>query len=207
VASELEPPAMPAERLKADGWTYQGDAVETVYKISSIKVLSATIEYEDTTTRDAVREATDGTLDHRIRFFTGSRLKFSPSLPMGTTIKMVSGKIRGEATKEFAHRLRDRGLEDLTEGEEITAPAGDDKEAKLTEYTATNPLPDYPDAELPVQCWAAFWIQEGAVRFITGGYPTVELASHLGLNADNDLFTRSPDEYRDYFFSLLQDVG
>ena len=205
------PPSVPEQALDDGGWAFVEESVETLFELAAASIRGATVEYADERTRTALREGTDGAVDHRIRFFAATRLGFSPPLPPGVTPSMVAPTLRSEAKRSFADRLRGRGLADVSEGRSERIRVADRSRARLTKYTATDPLEDVEEltggtAELPLECWIAVWTSSSDVTIVTGGYPAVELASQFGLDSEDDALTQSPDSYREEFISLTRDV-
>lgn len=203
--TDPEPPTLP-DVLATDAWTLRDETVETVQKTMGVSVVSATQQFEDRETREALRAATDDTIDAQVRFFAGSNIEFSPSLPLGMTAKMAAPTIRSEAHDEFVGRLERQALQDVTELEESERNLDGDRTAHVTEFSATHPLSRDVEDTLPLTCWLAVWVDDGAARVVTAGHPSVELADHLGLNGDHPELARSPTDYREEFFEMVNQV-
>lgn len=201
------PPSVPESALDDGGWAFVDESTETLFELAGMRIRGTTVEYEDERTREALRDATDDALDHRIRFFAATRLAFQPPLPAGT-VSMVAPTLRREANERFADRLRERGLVAVEQGRSERIRVADRTRARLTKYTAADPLDGPSDdagTDLPLACWIAVWTGSSDATIVTGGYPTVELATQFGLDGP-DLLARSPDSYRDEFISLTRDV-
>ena len=204
----LAPPSVPESDLADGGWEFVDDTVETLFELVGVRIRGATVEYEDERTRESLHAATDGTVDHRVRFFAATRLAFEPSLPPGVTPSIVAPTLRSEAKRTFADRLRERGLTDIQQGRSERIRVADRSRARLTKYTAVDPLADVQGGDatdLPLECWIAVWTSSSDATVVTGGYPAVELVTQFGLDGP-DLLARSPDSYRDEFVSLTRTV-
>ena len=213
------PPAVPTDTLDAGGWDLVEETTETVFEVSTTRIYAATRHYEDERTRTALREATG--LDRTVRFFAATRLVFEPPLPPLVTPGMAGPILRTEVRRSFTDRLRERGLQNVERADSKRMRVADGRRARLTKYTATDPLAD-SDAtvaaqSLPLECWVAVWTRSKTARVVTGGYPAVTLAEHFGIDAgghtdadghieaDSPL-TRTRDEFHDEFLDLLRAV-
>jgi len=198
---------MPADPLElssdeAEGWELVEESVETLFELPGARIRGTIRQYEDERTRAALREATDGAVDRPIRFFATTRLEFEPPLPPGASPAIIVPTLRPHAQRDFADRLRDRGLTGVDrEGRErIRLP--DRTGVRLVRYTATDPVPD-ADAELPLECWLGIWT-DGTVNLATSGYPAVPLASQFDLDTDEPSLRKTGNDYREEFRSLLR---
>jgi hypothetical protein len=202
MATDPEPLELPAD--ERDGWAVVDGSVETLFELPTVRVRGTVRQYEDERTREALYEATDGGMDHTIRFFATTRLGFEPPLPPGTTPAMIVPVLRPEARQSFTDRLHDRGLTDVEQTGRERIRLGDRTRVRLTRYTAVDPLPG-TDVELPLECWLGVWT-DGTVNVATSGYPTVPLAAQFDLEADEQLLGKSGNDYREEFRSLLRAV-
>ena len=196
---------MPTDRLESGGWERTHESVDTVFRLPAMRVRGSTVKYEDERTRGALATATDETLDESTRFVAGTRLTFEPPLPPGTTAVMVAPTLKSEARRTFANRLRERGLVDVERDGSQKLLVGNRRRATVTKFTAVNPLDDW-DRQLPLACWVAVWTDTDYATVVTGGHPTVVLASHLGLDTTDETLRRSGESYREEFFTLLRGV-
>lgn len=203
--TDPDPPSIPTELLEAGGWTLTDEFVETVYEISALRVRGATREYEDRRLRTTLRDASDGRLDHRLRFVAVTRLGFQPSLPFGVTPTLVLPTIRSEAEDEFKTRLRNHGLTDVEREESQRVRVAGRRRARLTKFSATDPF-EGSEKTVSLECWVTAWTHAGNTTIVTGGYPAVTLSSHLELEDSGECLSRSGQEYREEFIELLQSV-
>ena len=196
---------MPTDQLGSGGWERAHESVDTVFQLPAMRVRGSTVQYEDERTRRALAAATDETLDESTRFFAGTRLTFDPPLPPGATAVMIAPTLKSEARRTFASRLRERGLVDVARDGSQQIRVGDRRRATVTKFAAVNPLDDW-DQQLPLACWVAVWTDTDSATIVTGGHPTVALASHLGLDTTDEPLRRSGESYREEFFRLLRAV-
>jgi len=197
-------PTLPEEKLAAGGWERVEETTETLFELPGIRVRGRTCRYEDERTRRALRAATDGRVDHPIRFFAATRLSFDPPLPPGVSPALVAPTLRSEARRTFARRLRDRGLADVERRRSERLRVADGTRARLRKYAATD-CPAGEASDLPLECWLAVWTTADAALVVTGGYPAVTLADRFGVAGE--ALARVPGAYREEFFSLLRGVG
>lgn len=202
----LTPPAAPENSLETGGWELAEEYTETVFELPAMRVQGVTRRYEDERSRARLRERAGGDLEHPVRFFAVTRLVFEPPLPPGVGTAMVAPTVRSEARKAFARRLEERGLEDVTRDRSERFRLPDRTSVRLWRYTAADPLPQL-DSELPLECWVAIWTGSDALFVVTGGHPTVALASLFPDAPESEALTRSPSEFRDAFLELLRETG
>jgi hypothetical protein len=194
-------PSVSAEKL--DGWELADEAVETVFKLPAARVVGATRQYEDEQTRAAVREATDGEIDHKWRFFAATRLGFEPMLPPGTLPSMILPTMQTEARKKFEQRLESRGVEDVQRARTERVRVRSGNRARLTRYDGRDPV---VDGGVPVTGWVGVWNDGTDFFVVTGGYPGVPLADGLGIE-NGDPLRRTPNEAQTELMDLLRDVS
>jgi len=194
-------PAFPEVAVEMAGWRLAAESVETLFRLAGARVRGATRRFEDERTRQAVREATDGRIDHQWRFVAVTSLGFEPSLPPGAA-PMVVPMVRREATTAFADRLRERGLEGVRErgDERIRLDSG--SRARLTRYGASDPI----GGGVPVVGWVCVWTAGGDIFVVTGGYPDGRLADLLALDEPDPILARSENEYRAEFLDIFGHV-
>jgi len=202
MASDPAPLELPEDQRDAGGWKLVEESVETLFELPGVRVRGTMRRYEDERTRAALREATDGAIDHQIRFVATTRLGFEPPLPPGTMPKMLLPTLLPEARRSFADRLRDRGLTDVSrDGTERIRGDGRTR-IRLTRYSATDPVSG-ADRELPLECWLAVWPGD-PIAVVTTGYPATSLASGFGRDTGEPSLTRGGGDYRQAFLSLLR---
>lgn len=200
---EPTPPELPTAALAEGGWEQVEESVETLFEIPGMTVTGATLRYEDERTRAAVHTASDGKLDRPIRFFAATTIGFEPPLPPGITPSMFAPTLRSEVRRQFARRLRDRGLEDVERGRTERLRVGNRNRARLTQFSAVD---RFDDTTLPVECWVAVWTDRNDVRVVSGSYPTRQIAEQFDLDTEESILRRSQSDYREDFLSLLRSV-
>lgn len=194
---------LPDGRLDEGGWSLVRDDVETLFRLSTVRVRGHTRLYEDRSTRTALAEATG--LDRTWRFFFASRLEFEPPLPPGVGPAMVQPTVWSEARRSFADDLRERGLRDVdrTHTERMRVESGE--RARLQGYRGRLPLPLEAVAELVVAGWLAVWATGGEFRVAGGAYPEGLPAVADALGAGS-LGPTAADCRRE-LFDLIRGVG
>jgi hypothetical protein len=200
MAGTPEYPSVPSEKLT--DWELVEEGTETVFKLPAARVVGATRQYEDEQMRRAVREATDGTIDHKFRFFAATKLGFDPMLPPGTLPSMILPTMQSEARKKFKRRLENRGVTDIRRARTERMRVRSGNRARLTRYDGTDPV---VDGGLPVTGWVGVWNDGTDFYVVTGGYPGVPLADALGVDNGRSL-DRTPNEAQTELFDLLRDV-
>ncbi len=209
--TEPSPPGVPEATLREEGWERVDKSVETLFELPAIRIRGATLRYDDTRTREAARAATDGALDVPVRFFAATALSFEPSPPPGVSPTMFAPTLRTEARKAFAERLRDRGLRGVEKRGAERVRVARRTRARFTAFTAEQPLEGdgtegLGAGALPLECWIGVWTDGGEVRVVTGGYPAVQLSTHLDIGTDVPVLARSQAAAREEFFSLARAV-
>jgi len=197
-------PSFPDVGADLDGWELAEESVETLWQLPGARVRGASRRFEDEGTRAAVREATDGALDHGWRFVAATALAFEPSLPPGTTA-MVFPMVRREATESFARRLSERGLADVTRRGEEQIRVRSGSRARLTRFVATDPVDG--DRRVPVEGWVGVWNDSGDLFVVTGGYPDGPLVDLLSLDFPMERLERTSEEYREEFIEVVRSVS
>jgi hypothetical protein len=171
-ADSIDPPAVPADRLRASGWERTAVSAETVASVAGMDVAAHTVVYDDTNLRGRVEAAGGG--DRVWRFFFASRLVFTPSLS-GSVLRFAKSKILRKSREGFADELRDQGFEDVTVGETTDIDLGDGTTAKLTEYDAVF---EGSEETVPIAGRAVAWY-DGSFYVAGSAYPTGNLGVDL----------------------------
>ncbi len=197
---------MPREMLESGGWVATETTVQTVFSLPTIEVRTATAQYEDEATRDALAEVTGHSTEISPRFFAGTRLTFQPPLPPGVSPTMVAPMLRTESQSTFTERLRERGVVDISRDGSQRMRGGGGNRATVTRYDAAIEMADL-NHTVPLACWVAFWTTRTATTIVTGGHPQTSLAKSLSLETTDNTLTRSSESYRDEFFRLLRAVN
>jgi hypothetical protein len=195
-------PAYPDLDADLEGWTITGESVETLFRLPAVRVRGATRRYEDERTREAVREATDGEVDHQWQFVAATRMAFVPPLPPGTLPSMILPMVRREAREAFADRLSERGLVDIEERGTERVRIATGSRARLTRYRARDPV---GGADVPVTGWVGVW-HDGDFFVVTGGHPDARLTEVLDLDVSEPVLDRRRGEYREEFVDMLRSV-
>ncbi|MEF8784384.1 MAG: hypothetical protein V5A45_00510 [Haloarculaceae archaeon] len=193
-------PSVPAEKL--DGWELVEESVETLFQLPAVRVVGATRQYEDEQLRRAVRDASDGEIDHRWRFFAATRLGFDPMLPPGTMPSMILPTMRSEAKKTFKKRLQSRDVEDIERGRRERVRIRSGKRARLVRYDGVDPIA----SGVPVTGWVGVWNDGTDFFVVTGGYPARPLSEALDLEESADGLDRTGNEAQGEFLDMLRDV-
>jgi hypothetical protein len=188
---------------KLDGWDLAEESVETVFQLPAARVVGATKQYEDGRLRTAVRDVTDGGVDHRWRFFAATRLGFDPMLPPGTIPSMILPTMRSEAKKTFKKRLGSRGVKDIERGRRERVRVRSGNRARLTRYDGVDPIA----GGVPVTGWVGVWNDGTDFFVVTGGYPSRPLSDVLDTDETGDGLARTASESQGELLDLLRDVN
>ena len=201
MVAEPDYPSVPTEKL--EGWELVEESIETVFQLPAVRVVGATRQYEDEQLRTAVREATDGEVDHHWRFFAATKLGFDPMLPPGTMPSMILPTVRSEAKKTFKRRLRNRGVEDIERGRRERVRIRSGNRARLIRYDGVDPV----EGGVPVAGWVGVWNDGSDFYVVTGGYPAQPLSEVLDLDETVDGLDRTGSEAQEEHIDLLRDVA
>ncbi len=201
MATEPDYPSVPSEKFA--GWELVEESVETVFQLPAVRVVGATRQYEDEQLRRAVREATNGGVDHHWRFFAATKLGFDPMLPPGTMPSMILPTVRSEAKKTFKRRLRSRGVENIERGRRERVRIRSGNRARLIRYDGVDPV----EGGVPVAGWVGVWNDGSDFYVVTGGYPAQPLSEVLDLDETIDGLDRTGREAQEEHLDLLRDVA
>ncbi len=182
------PPAVPEERLDAEGWERIEDNTEMRFRLPTLTVTGRTLVYEDADLRERLRPAVG---DTTLRFFFATRLSFSPPLGPGMG-PMIRSTVVREAKQAFAEDLEARGIGDVeqTTRQRMRVETGD--RATLLGYRGQF---DAEGESMGIEGWLAVWLGDG-FRIAGGAHPrAVE-----GVDA-------TPGEWREEVLDLIRDVG
>lgn len=197
-------PPVPEASLANGGWEKQEEQTETLFEMPGMRVRGTTLQYEDTRSREALRKATHGAVDRQIRFFALTRLGFEPPPPPGIGPAMFLPILRTEVRRRFADQLEQRGLTEIERGRSKRHRLPDRSRVRLRKFTARD---KFGNRSLSLECWVGVWTSGSDVFVVSGGYPQIELAEQLDLDTADDILTRSPNQYREEFFSLVRGVA
>lgn len=208
----LTPPAVPEAALDAGGWGLEETEIQTLADRDRVTVRGATVRYEDERSRRALRKATDGAIDHPLRFFTASELEIDTVLPESITPTLFGSKIRSEVRKAFVTRLETEGLVDVDRNGRDRVRLPNRNRIRFRNFEATDrvtvthsPEASQEQIELPLECKLGVWINSGTVTVLSGGYPLVSPAEAFEIDADGPI-DRSPQGYEDEFLELVEEV-
>jgi hypothetical protein len=199
--SSPEFPEVPVD--EDDGWELVEESVDTVFSMPAMTVLGATRQYDDRRTREAVRAATDGEIDHQWRFLSATRLGFSPRLPPGTMPSALLPTIRRQARNSFTDRLSERDVSEIGRRGRQRMRVASGSRAYLTRYGGTTVV---AGSEIPVTGWVGTWYDRPDFFIVTGGYPAVHLGDALSLDSNPDLL-ESPTAARDELLDVFREVS
>jgi hypothetical protein len=177
-----EPPEIPLpESLLVDaGFELVERSTETLFEISAIRIEGLTRRYEDDHSRQALREATEGAVDHPVRFFAVTRLTFQPALPPGVSLSMFASTIRSEARSSFATQLEERGLTDVERGSSDRLRLDSTSRVRVREFTARDPLADADGESLSLTFRLAVLTHGGTAVVVTANRKVSESDSPHG---------------------------
>ncbi len=205
MSDEPDPPVVPDEQLRANGWELVEESVETMAQLPAMQVRGTTLEYDDMRMRTALEEATDGELSHRIRFFAATRIGFRPQLPLGVSAAMVGAQIRSAATDKFIDRLEGNGLVDIDRQDSTRLRVDNGKRARLKRFRAVDPFEGVEET-LPLDCLIAIWTDGKEAMIVTTGYPAVSVAERTGIEDPDGILATSSETLREEVISLLKAV-
>jgi len=214
-------PAVPHDRLLAEGWELRSKTEETVFRLPAASVVGYTLLYEDAGLRGAI-EATDAVeppagadADHLVtadgdgtwRFFFATRLSFQPPLAPGIGPASLRPTVASQAKRTFADDLESRGFEAVESGrsQRFRAESGD--RGRLRKFTAHLPLgggESTPD-RIDVEGWLAVWTTEGSFRIAGGAYPVSGVEALLG--SASDAPPTDPGAFREELLDAIRAVS
>jgi hypothetical protein len=176
-------PEKPSLSLTED-WRELNDEESVVFSLPTMRVRGHTVVYEDAALREAVHAATDGAVDHPVRFAFATHLAFEPPLSPGVGVASVFPTVRESAEREFATDLRDRGFEQVSRGRRDRTRTEDGVRVALRQYEATVPV---NGARVDCEGWLGVWHDAGRVSLAGGAYLT---GSFEGVPAEPNRYRR-----------------
>jgi hypothetical protein len=197
---------LPDSLLTAAGFELVERSTETLFEIAAVRIEGLTRRYEDGDSRQALREATEGGVDHPVRFFAVTRLSFQPALPPGASLSMCASTIRSEARSSFAPQLENRGLTDVERESSNRLRLDSGTRVRVREFTARDPLTDTDEGSLSLTFRLAVLTHGGTAVVVTAGFPAAALANQFSLTTAADRLTRTTKEYESAFLELLDGV-
>ncbi len=189
--SDVDPPALSDDALADSGWTLSREETETVFEGLGVSVTAHTAVYEDADLRERIVEA--GGEDRVWRFFFASRLDITPSPAlMASTARPY---VVRESKKTFAEELRERGFEDIADGDTETVELGG-RRGRMTPHRARLST---AEGEVAVLGAVVVW-HDGGFHIAGGAYPTDGLERVAGHDVD-------PDAYEAELLELIRTVA
>ncbi|WP_227131483.1 hypothetical protein [Halorubellus salinus] len=150
-------------------WRKVNDEESVVFSLPTMRVRGHTVVYEDVGLRESVRAATDGAVDHPVRFAFATHLAFEPPLPPGAGVASVFPTVRESAEREFAADLRERGFESVSRGRRDRTRTDEGVRVALRQYDATVPV---NGVRVDCEGWLGVWHDAGDVSLAGGAYVT-----------------------------------
>lgn len=202
-----DPPAppVPEAMLTEAGFELVERYTETLFEVGTVRIEGVTHRYEDTRSSEAARDATDGAVEHAIRFVAVTRLVFQPSLPFGVSLSMFTSMLRREARSSFAAQLQDRGLENVERGSSQTLRF-DGSRVRVREYSATDLLAEHTDRSFSLSFRLSVLTHRGTAVVVTAGFPASSVAEQFDLTDPPATLTQSAAEYQATFETFLGGV-
>lgn len=197
---------LPDSILSEAGFSLAERRSESLFEFAAIRIDGFTQRYEDDRSREALREATDGAVDHPIRFFAVTRLSFQPALPPGVSLSMFASTVRSEARSSFQSQLENRGLVDVERGASERHRLPEGSRLRVRRFTARDPLPEADGESLALAFRLSVLTHKGTALVVTAGFPATPLAEQFDLSAPADILTTTPEQYQETFVDLLAGV-
>ena len=194
-------PPVPETLLEEAGFDLAERRTETLYSVGSVRIEGVTHRYEDDRSRDALREATDGDIDHPVRFFAVTRIRFQPGLPPGVSLSMFASTLRSKARSSFADQLEDRGLTAIERGSSQRLRL-DTGRARVRNYSGRDPL-DGDGRSLLLSFRLSVLTYRQTALVVTAGFPALPVAEQFELADPPAVLTRDSEDYQSEFETLL----
>ena len=198
-------PPVPKAILTEAGFELVERRTETLFEVGMVRIEGLTHRYEDNRSSEAAREATDGALDHPIRFFAVTRLVFQPSLPFGISLSMFASTLRREARSSFADQLEDRGLVSVERGA-AQKLRFDGSRVRVRRFSAEDTLGDSDGDSFSLSFRLSVLTHRGTAVVVTAGFPASSVADQFGLTDPPAVLARDAEEYQAAFETLLRGV-
>lgn len=203
MTTDLPDPPLPESMLAEAGFALAERRTETLFEMAAIRIEGVTRRFEDEHSRELVREATGGVVDHPVRFFAATQLLFQPSLPPGVSLSMFASTLRSESRSSFESQLEDRGLTNVERGSSDRVRLNGGSRVGIRSFTAEDPLPDADGQSLALAFRLAVLTHQGTAVVVTSGFPAVALDEQLSVSDSPNALSRSPEEYESAFIALL----
>lgn len=199
-------PPLPESMLAEEGFALAERRTETLFELAAVRIEGITRRYEDERTRETLREATDGAVDHPVRFFAVTRLRFVPALPPAVSLSMFASTIRSEARSSFESQLEERGLRNVERGSSNRLRLDDGTRVRVREFTATDLLPE-AEQSLALTFRLAVLTHGDTALVVTSGFPAAALAEQFDLSSPPDSLGRGLESYESVFRDHLDGVN
>ncbi|WP_436900749.1 hypothetical protein [Halovenus halobia] len=198
-------PPVPEAMLTEAGFEPVERRTETLFEVGAVRIEGITHRYEDNRSSEAARDATDGALDHPIRFFAVTRLVFQPSLPFGVSLSMFTSTLRREARSSFAAQLEDRGLGNVERGSSQKLRF-DGSRVRVREFSAEDLLGEGDGRSFSLSFRLSVLTHRGTAIVVTAGFPASSVAEQFDLTDPQAMLTQSAAEYQATFETFLGGV-
>lgn len=200
-----EPP-VPDAMLDEGGFALAERRTETLFEMATVRIEGVTRRYEDDRSREALRNATGGAVDHPVRFFAVTQLQFTPSLPPGVSLSMFASTIRSNARSSFESQLQDRGLTNVERGSSDRLRLDSGSRVRVRAFSAEDPLPDADGRSLALDFRLAVLTHGGTALVVTAGFPAASLTDQFELSEQSPPLDSTAEEYNAAFTDLLDGV-
>ncbi|WP_336327051.1 hypothetical protein [Halovenus sp. HT40] len=197
---------VPETMLDEKGFALAERRTETLFELAAVRIEGITRRHEDDHSREALRDATGGAIDHPVRFLAVTQLQFKPALPPGVSLSMFASTIRSEARSSFESQLEDRGLTNVERGSSNRLRLDGGSRVRVREFTAEDPLPDADGHSLELEFRLAVLTHRGTALVVTAGFPVAALADQFDLPNPPAPLTRTAEEYDSAFTDLLDGI-
>lgn len=200
-------PPLPESMLAEAGFSLAERRTETLFELAVVRIEGVTHRYEDDRSREELRNATEGAVDHPVRFFAVTQLQFQPSLPPGVSLSMFASTIRSEARSSFESQLEERGLTNVERGSSNRLRLDGGSRVRVRAFTAEDPLSDAGSHSLGLNFRLAVLTHKKTALVVTSGFPAVALDEQFELSSPTDLLMRTPEEYESACTDLFNGVS
>lgn len=224
----VAPPSVPEQTLSNGGWEQTDRTEKTVFEESygpvTVTAESTTLTYSDTALAASVKGKTLDRIEGDLAIFAASHINFSPdlnNLPGDVGRKEVLAETEAAAREQFEDRMRDSGLETVTQTGEEEFRTDSGENASLTTYEAEFPVDEMTyeaggktitidTGAIKVAGDLAVWNEGDYVVVAGGAYPaenvakttTEELSDAITVTVDIDLGL-TPEAYREEIRGLI----
>lgn len=206
MTADVPEPPVPEAMLEEAGFGLAERRTETLFEVGSVRIEGVTVRHEDDRSREALREVTDGVIDHPVRFFAVTRLLFQPSLPPAVSLSMFASTIRAKARSSFASQLESRGLAAVERGSSERLRLDGGGRIRVRNYSARDPLPDANGNSLALSFRLSVLTHSETALVVTAGFPAAPLSELLDLDDPPAVLSQETDAYEVTYRELLTAV-